>query len=59
MSSLIDTHEIKKLVERIEDGDPAKIMIMSLPDQISKQELALKFDLIWPFLISKKGGSNK
>ncbi len=57
MTSLIDTSELKKLAQKMEDGNPAKIMILNLPDQISKQELALKFDLIWPFLNSNKGGS--
>ena len=54
---MISTLELKKLAQRMEDNNPAKVMILNLPDQIDRKELALKFDVILPFLNSKKGGS--
>ncbi len=56
---MISTLALKEIAKKMEDNEPAKVMIMNLPDQIDRKELALKFDMIWPFLASNKGGEKK
>ena len=54
MTSLIDTSELKRLAKKMEDDNPAKVIILSLPDKIDRKELAWKFDVILYFLDKKK-----
>lgn len=49
----ISTKPLKEKATRMEDS-PVKSMILGLPDEISKDDLLSKMDLILPFLDNKK-----
>lgn len=49
----IDTKPLKEKVMHMEDCT-AKRLILSLPDEVSKEDLLSKFDLILQFLQSEK-----
>ena len=50
---MIDTKPLKQIVMQMEDS-PAKKLILSLPDDVSQEDLVSKFDLILQFLDNKK-----
>jgi hypothetical protein len=50
---MISTKPLKEKWNSMEDST-AKQLILSLPDQISKEDLVSKMDLILPFLSNKK-----
>jgi hypothetical protein len=49
----IDTKTLKEKVMHMEDST-AKQLILSLPDEIDKEDLVSKFDLILQFLGTEK-----
>ena len=50
---MIDTKPLKQIVMQMEDS-PAKMLILSLPDEVDKNDLFGKFDLILQFLGTEK-----
>jgi hypothetical protein len=46
---MTDTKPLKQIAIRMEDS-PVKQLVLSLPDEISKEDLLSKFDLILQFL---------
>jgi len=48
----IDTSKVKKIAQNLDE--PVKRMINSLPNEIDREALVEKFDLILPFLSKKK-----
>ena len=50
---MIDTKPLKQIAMQMEDS-PVKQLILSLPDEISKEDLLSKFDLILQFLGTEK-----
>lgn len=49
---MIPTKHLKEIAEKMEDS-PTKMMILSLPDVITREDLVSKMDLILPFLSNK------
>ena len=52
---MIDTKPLKQIATRMEES-PAKQLLLSLPDEVDKNDLLGKFDLILQFLGSEKKG---
>ncbi len=50
---MIPTEGLKKIANRMEDS-PVREMILALPDEITKEDLFSKMDLILPFLQNKE-----
>ncbi len=50
---MILTEGLKNIAKRMEDS-PVKEMILALPDEITKEDLFSKMDLILPFLENKE-----
>ena len=55
---MIATKPLKEIALHMEDPT-ARQLILSLPDEISKEDLFSKFDLILQFLDIEKGASMK
>ena len=55
---MIDTKPLKQIVMQMEDS-PAKMLILSLPDEVDKNDLFGKFDLILQFLGTGKKEATK
>ena len=50
---MIDTKPLKQIAARMEES-PAKQLLLSLPDEVDKNDLLSKFDFILQFLGSGK-----
>ena len=55
---MISTKPLKETATRMEDS-PVKSMILSLPDEITKEDLVSKMDLILSFISNKSEVSAK
>lgn len=55
---MISTKPLKETATRMEDS-PVKSMILSLPDEITKEDLVSKMDLILSFISNKSEVSVK
>ncbi len=53
VSNKVDIRPLKQNAQRMDDSQ-VKNQILSLPDEISKEELFIKMDLILPFLDGRK-----
>ena len=53
---MISTKGLKEIISKSEDSNPVKSMILGLPDEISREDLVSKMDLILPFLTTKTEG---
>ena len=49
---MISTKPLKELATKMEDS-PVRSMILGLPDEITREDLVSKMDLILPFLSNK------
>lgn len=49
---MIPTRSLKEIVAKMEES-AAKSMIISLPDEVTREDLVSKMDLILPFLSNK------
>ena len=55
---MIETRPLKEIAGRMEDS-PARKLILCLPDDVSREDLLGKFDLILQFLGTERQGVKK